>query len=223
MAGMLAIGGGANMLVAWARVAWRNPATVKTRDLSDQEAQRRWSRIAPEELREAVVLRGSTLDEAFAGSMLAMRIKLAWPSEEDAWPSEEERILYGPEPAMWSVGEWRTGFPLQPVRTTSMYCMTCPERSQIEWKGCVRLPEGIGWLGIRPCFLPATPVLPEFLVGAVGYGAMAAAAIWGPGAIKRRRRRRSGRCLNCGYPLGGAAVCSECGTEPVEVPSNITV
>jgi hypothetical protein len=40
------------------------------------------------------------------------------------------------------------------------------------------------------------------------------ALIVGRGALRRRRRRRSGRCAGCGYDLAGAKlVCPECGRD----------
>jgi hypothetical protein len=62
--------------------------------------------------------------------------------------------------------------------------------------------------------LPVGPLWPGFALNTIFYAAIA----WGlwqiPGAIRRRSRRRAGRCVRCGYDRTGLAPeapCPECG------------
>jgi rubrerythrin len=46
------------------------------------------------------------------------------------------------------------------------------------------------------------------------FGAIAFALLFGPGIVRRHRRRRNGRCEDCGYDLRGSddsSVCPKCG------------
>ena len=61
--------------------------------------------------------------------------------------------------------------------------------------------------------LPVLPLWPGFLVDTAFWGG-AAFVVWsGPGFVRRRARRRRGRCVRCGYELAGVGggVCPECG------------
>jgi hypothetical protein len=65
--------------------------------------------------------------------------------------------------------------------------------------------------GGRAGLLPLRPVWPGFAVNAAVYGAalwVLAVAVVGLRRFGRVRRRR---CPACGYPIGEAAVCTECG------------
>lgn len=66
--------------------------------------------------------------------------------------------------------------------------------------------------------LPVRPVLPGLAVNTGAYAALAWAAIFGPGAARRQRRRRRGWCVACGYDLAGLPGCPECGSETGAAP-----
>lgn len=59
--------------------------------------------------------------------------------------------------------------------------------------------------------LPLMPVWPGFVVNSLFYAAVAGAILFAPGAVRRARRRRRGRCLACGYDVRGLDTCPECG------------
>ncbi len=70
---------------------------------------------------------------------------------------------------------------------------------------------------IGKVLLPLAPLWPGFALNTIFYAALA----WGlwhvPLAIRRRRRRRNGLCVRCGYDLKGLASgspCPECGGPP---------
>lgn len=68
-------------------------------------------------------------------------------------------------------------------------------------------------LAQRTIVLPYRPIAAGLAVDAGLYGAVWLGLLWGPGAMRRGRRRRRGLCLRCGYEIGGAAVCPECGRQ----------
>ncbi len=59
--------------------------------------------------------------------------------------------------------------------------------------------------------VPCRPIWPGFAVNAIFYAAVLWLLIPGPFALRRLIRVRRGLCPACAYPLGGSAVCSECG------------
>ena len=60
-------------------------------------------------------------------------------------------------------------------------------------------------------FLPLKPIWPGFAVNALFYAAILWLLIPGPFALRRFIRVRRGLCVACGYRMGEAVVCSECG------------
>ena len=63
---------------------------------------------------------------------------------------------------------------------------------------CFEVPFGIGWPGFVLNTLFYAPLLWLLLLVAPRY-------------VRRLLRARRGLCRTCGYPVGEAAVCSECG------------
>ena len=64
---------------------------------------------------------------------------------------------------------------------------------------------------IRSISLPLRPIWPGFAINTIFYAAILWLLIPGPFALRRFLRVRRGLCLKCAYPMGGSAVCSECG------------
>ena len=62
-----------------------------------------------------------------------------------------------------------------------------------------------------PAAVPLDPIWPGFAVNTPFYAAVLWLLIPGPFALRRFVRMKRGRCLKCGYLIGEAAVCSECG------------
>ena len=62
--------------------------------------------------------------------------------------------------------------------------------------------------------VPLIPLWPGFAVNTALYAALAAVPLLGLPIARRRRRRRIGKCVECGYELAAAAICAECGHHP---------
>ncbi len=62
-------------------------------------------------------------------------------------------------------------------------------------------------------FLPLRPIWPGFALNTLFYAAIPWLLIPGPFALRRFLRVRRGLCPKCAYPMGGSAVCSECGNQ----------
>lgn len=61
--------------------------------------------------------------------------------------------------------------------------------------------------------IPLRPLASGFAVNTLLYAVVCAAIFLGPGAARRRYRRKHRRCVSCGYPLAGTdhRACPECG------------
>ena len=68
---------------------------------------------------------------------------------------------------------------------------------------------------VRVTPIPVRPIATGLIGDTVVYGAAIFLVVTGPGAVRRRARRRRGRCPACGYDLRGRAdaACPECGSE----------
>ena len=60
--------------------------------------------------------------------------------------------------------------------------------------------------------LPLRPIWPGFVVNTIFYAAILWLLIPGSFVLRRFVRRRRGLCPACAYPMGDAAVCTECGS-----------
>lgn len=69
------------------------------------------------------------------------------------------------------------------------------------------------WLHSRGYPLPYDPVWTGVLANSLLYGALLWLLLAGPFAVRRHIRRRTGRCVRCGYPAGASPTCTECGAE----------
>lgn len=112
-----------------------------------------------------------------------------------------------------------TGWPVKGVwchyRTTSGMQMPTGDEALTVRGGIVVSDED--WPGgafRSPKVLPLYPRFPGLVINAAFYG-LAALVLLAPfhlyHVVRWSRRVRAGRCLGCGYDLGGAETCSECG------------
>lgn len=59
--------------------------------------------------------------------------------------------------------------------------------------------------------IPTAPIWGGLAADTLFYGIPAWLLLAGPGLVRRSIRQRSGQCEACGYPIGTASTCSECG------------
>jgi hypothetical protein len=59
--------------------------------------------------------------------------------------------------------------------------------------------------------LPLEPLWPGLLVDSALYAGVVAVGFLGFTTLRGRARRRRGRCIACGYPVGSGGRCPECG------------
>ncbi len=59
--------------------------------------------------------------------------------------------------------------------------------------------------------LPLRPEWPGFAANTIAFAGLWWVALFGTREWRRSRRRRVGRCIQCGYPIGVSDVCTECG------------
>ena len=119
------------------------------------------------------------------------------------WAARPQDV--GPGAAIWGEGT-ASGVPFRSLGTFSV-------RSEGKWYQpeyaiIVRVPF------LETTQIPWYPLWPGFVLNTIFYTALA----WGlwqlPLAIRRRRHRRAGMCVRCGYDLKGLATgspCPECG------------
>lgn len=128
-----------------------------------------------------------------------------------------------------SMYRWSCGLPMHSLESRLISSMMYPT-----WDEAMRNKRS-GWLGeyvvihgsIGPFGGPfeqiALPLRPRplgFAVNTIFY-ALIAFGLWSGlvgaiGSVRRSRRRRRGRCIACGYELGGVSTCPECGSENAE-------
>jgi hypothetical protein len=99
-----------------------------------------------------------------------------------------------------------TGWPMRALASESWYTETAEERYHN-----IRL----GKLGSGRIFLPLRPIWQGLFVNSAIFGVAWSALILVPLVLRRRLRRRRGRCLGCGYDMRESvgSCCPECGRE----------
>jgi hypothetical protein len=131
----------------------------------------------------------------------------AWPAptQWDEWRGFGERhynVFHHSDEARFQMQAELYGFPLPVVENKMMWwdwndpALKGPESSppmRLLWRGLI----------LNPILLGGGAFV--ILLGPV------ALAIVGWRLVTRLRRRRSDRCVFCGYPVGTNAVCTECG------------
>ncbi len=146
----------------------------------------------------------------------------SWPTRvPDSWPppasSHRSTAVFGdsgiwqsaPDDYFGMVIVHREGWPWRAVHEWTLAGLHLPAR---ETHGLLLVGAG-KWQYAVPIY----PLWPGFALNTIFY-ALFAWGLWQvPPAIRRRRRRRNGLCVRCGYDLKGlppGSNCPECGTHP---------
>ena len=109
------------------------------------------------------------------------------------------------------------GWPLASFRCEAALSRTF---QTTELFGGWQLSDAFNWLGPGR-ILPHRLIAFGFAVNTLFYAAVLWLLLCGPFALRRFIRVRRGRCPACGYPIGDASVCSECG-KPLPKQANAT-
>jgi hypothetical protein len=207
---LLAVGAALSYLSAWALVYLSTPVM--------------YSDILPERKPQPA----ETLDWPIPPS--------SWPSwaATDTIPAKPSWVNRR-EPA-WGVsriefGGYGTMSSYDMVETQAGWPMRCATRSHLNydelrpWKAVLK-PPALSWHGgwnaidrshaiyttvAVPVWVPLKPVWPGFAVNTLIYAGAAVAGVRSVGMVRSWMRRRRGNCPECGYPIGQAAICTECG------------
>jgi hypothetical protein len=124
--------------------------------------------------------------------------RAGWPMLGLGWESWQEWLKHGRK------GEPPRSRPRSAVRTKGH-----PPRSNWwVWGIPVQMSTSTGLIRNH---LPIRPSWPGFAVNTAFYAAILWLLIPGPFALRRSIRRRRDLCPACAYPMGNAAVCTECG------------
>ena len=124
----------------------------------------------------------------------SIEILPAWSSFDEALPAWVAREI----PYESRLAKAR-GWPLRSLCTTTERALSAHSALSSGWR-------------FGNHVLPTRPLWPGFVVNTALYAA-AVFALVSPFVICRYRRIRSCRCRKCGYPIGAAAVCTECGRD----------
>jgi hypothetical protein len=207
VARLLAVGAALSYLSAWALVYLSTPVM--------------YSDILPERKPQAA----TTLDWSIPASSWAATDSIP---ERPSWVARRE-------PA-WGVSRIELGgyggmTSYDMVETQAGWPMRCATRSHLNydelrpWKAVLK-PPALSWHGgwnaidrshaiyttvAVPVWVPLKPLWPGLAVNTLVYAGAAVACVEGLRMIRSLIRRRQGKCQACGYPMGHAAVCTECG------------
>lgn len=112
----------------------------------------------------------------------------------------------------------RSGWPMQAMRITSLTVRSPDGAEVVSRTPSIGLPDWFqafvesntrGFRGRRA--LPLTPIPAGFVANTAMYGAFFWLVLRSRNAVRTALRHRRHQCLECGYPIGTALKCTECG------------
>lgn len=126
---------------------------------------------------------------------------------------DEER-----EERLWTSGEsiavFNAGLPWRSTQTGVHHITDAPQRTTtppVSLTGGLTLWTNGGHGPLDRFALPLFPLWPGFALNTLAFAAGLAVFWHAPAGVRRFRRMRSGRCLDCGYDTTGLHLCPECG------------
>lgn len=150
-----------------------------------------------------------------------------WTAESlqlvDSEFARKMNVLYGPVPMKLDTTWRRDGLEGRLVSMWIEEAAGLPWLSFYKWqeegealRGAVPLPDGQGLRSVYPGqnfrVFPYSPIWPGLVANTLFWAGLWGAAIFVPGILRRRHRRKRGLCVACGYDLSASAgACPECG------------
>lgn len=134
----------------------------------------------------------------------------------------KEQLQMSPE----SLVLFNAGLPWRSMQTGTHHITDSPQRTTtpaVSFTGGLTLWTNGGQGPLDRFALPLFPLWPGFALNTLFFAAVLALLWYMPPGIRHVRRKRSGRCVKCGYDITGLTTCAECGhgaqgPEPNRIP-----
>jgi hypothetical protein len=218
-----------SLAMAWGLAAWRTvDPNVPRRDGVFERWGRAWHAVQVDQFGASLVFWGdlavdgpevptAQLVETTRVEAMTLLGQTRYPFEIDnRVPRWGTFVASEPPPEPWTMGsDTAFGWPARCLwhQVLTSYDAATGSTVADELVGGVLLrgrPSGVvtGFVA-----LPLRPIGAGLAINAVFYALVLAGLIYGPGRVRRARRRRGGRCIECGYELRGLTEpgCPECG------------
>ncbi len=207
--------------IAWERpyvskvpVSYSGDVVAETRDVIKLDLRSSWTghgRVGGVRSYGVVSKNRKTWSGEFAAKFLAARSG-AFASDRPPGQVDKDAIpgWAGDPQSIASGGRVRRAFGWPRVAMWHESLLAVNSRQQVVTAGGLRLADSLQIIGPGP-ILPYRIIPGGFAVNTLLYGAILWLLIPGPVALRRFSRVRRGVCPACAYPVGEAAVCTECG------------
>lgn len=175
--------------------------------------QNRWRTIAPDELRDPP--QTARLHTRLGARLISLS-RANTPALMGSISLEQMQQLRASRRSfmMWSI---ECGWPFPCVGGERWY----------EHRGFNPTPMQYSNIRLGVLRLPSRVLWPGLLANAMVYAAVGVPLLVlvraVPRALVRGMRRRSGRCAECGYPIGVSPVCTECGAAVLQSPASSSI
>lgn len=220
----LLLGLATNLGIAWYACNRRIPMAKVSNDLSGLAHDsrptwhvRRWNQWGYTTQNFSPVERtgGSYQRERYSPELVSYWSRTAVPPPENSLDKDSMNYIWYSEVA--------AGWPMRTV-----ICDWTNDGRNYSKPGGMAGPRRGGWKYISAdrrteMLFPYRPIWPGFLVNTALFSMSWLFVLLVPGAVRRARRRRAGRCVACGYDRRGladaVAPCPECGATPSPRPT----
>lgn len=228
---LLLVGGAAvNVAVAWGSALFASIPSTRGLDMPDAEDEAMWNGQRPDfrdsTVRMVAVSRTALLDTHFMIGNASRTLQVefddrgkvrsfGWSGTVDSRPYEWSMVVQSGWPmrslcgSRWS-GQWDGAI------VSVQAALGLPHRADTaqQFAGAFLIARSGGG-GTEHRLLPWGMLLRGFIVNTIFYALVLWLLIVMPLAARRALRRRRRLCVQCAYPIGTSAVCSECGAAVV--------
>ena len=219
------IGAAATVLVAWGFALRGSVGNTTVQKISMSGWPRERAVEAPKRMRSSVPKGWLTLPEDVEGSLLVEHWRRTGPGLStdslDIYLMEARSTKMAPDRNCFMV---QAGWPSRSLDCFALWDWDVVDsqlRPIVRWRFAIESRNQRETANLQARLLPARtkttrrlplrPLWPGFAVNTAFYGGLVFLLWSAPGFMRRRSRRRRGRCLRCGYELAGVAACPECG------------